>query len=329
MTNSSSERLGEFELIAKLFAPLATSAGAFGLTDDIALLTPRAGHDIVLKADAIVEGVHFRSSDPADRVAKKALRVNLSDLAAKGAEPIGYLLTLNLPNSTGMTWLEDFARGLGEDQKAYVISLFGGDTTSTPGPLTIAIGAIGAIPSGTMIRRSGAKPGDLVFVSGTIGDAAGGLAVLKGNHGGLPLREKEALVRRYQLPEPRLALGQALRGIASASLDVSDGLVADLGHIADVSHVRVAIEALRIPRSDALKALGDSPKDIVSAATAGDDYEIAFTAPAAKRDRVLEAAARTSTPVTEIGRVTAGTGITLLGPAGEEIPVARAGYQHF
>jgi len=329
MTNSNSERPSEFELIAELFAPLATSPGAFGLTDDVALLVPPAGHEVVLKADAVVEGVHFRAEDPADRVAKKALRVNLSDLAAKGAEALGYLLTLNLPDRMSMTWLADFVRGLSEDQKVYGISLFGGDTTSTPGPLSIAISAIGTIPTGTLTRRSGAKPGDLVFVSGTIGDAAAGLAVLKGGHPGLPELEKEMLVQRYQLPEPRLALGQALRGVASASLDVSDGLIGDLGHIADVSKVRIAIDALRIPRSDALKAAGDTQKYIVLAATSGDDYEIAFTAPASKREQVLDTASRTSTRVTEIGRVMQGAGVMLLGAKGEEIPVARGGYQHF
>ncbi len=167
-----SKRPGEFELIARLFAPLASAPGAFGLTDDVATFTPPHGNELVLKTDAIVESVHFRPTDPAACVAKKALRVNLSDFAAKGANPVGYLLTLNLPNSTSMEWLESFARGLAEDQKQFGISLHGGDTTATPGPLSISVALFGFAPSIT--RRNGAKPGDLVFVSGTIGDAGGG-----------------------------------------------------------------------------------------------------------------------------------------------------------
>lgn len=327
MTNFSSERPGEFELIARLFAPLAAHEGAFGLTDDVAIVSPPPGHELVLKADAIVESVHFHSLDPADTVAKKALRVNLSDLAAKGAKPAGYLLTLNLPNATGMEWLEAFARGLAEDQKQFGISLFGGDTTATPGSLSISVSMFGFIPAGTLTKRSGAKPGDLVFVSGTIGDAGAGLAVLTGEGHNISSAARDELIGRYHLPQPRLALGQALRGIASGSLDVSDGLIADLGHIAETSHVRIAVDALRIPLSHALHALwGDA---FARAATSGDDYEIAFTAPAEKRDAVLIAARDSNTRVTEIGRAEKGEGVTLLDPSGNEIAIARAGFTHF
>ena len=327
MTNSSSKRPGEFELIAQLFAPLASASGAFGLTDDVAVFAPPSGHELVLKTDAIVESVHFLGLDPADTVAKKALRVNLSDLAAKGAKPAGYLLTLNLPNSTSMEWLENFARGLGEDQKQFGISLFGGDTTATPSPLSISVSMFGFVPEGTLTRRSGAKPGDLVFVSGTIGDAGAGLAVLKGEGHNISVAMRDELVGRYHLPEPRLALGQALRGIASASLDVSDGLIADLGHICETSHVRIVVEAPRIPLSHALHALwGDA---FARAATCGDDYEIAFTAPPEKRDAVLAAARASNTRVTEIGRVEMGKGVHLLDASGNEIAIERKGFTHF
>jgi thiamine-monophosphate kinase len=275
MTNS--KRAGEFELIAQLFAPLATHEGAFKLTDDVAVFTPPPGQELVLKTDAIVESVHFHATDPADTVAKKALRVNLSDLAAKGAKAAGYLLALNLPHITSMEWLESFARGLGEDQKQFGISLFGGDTTATPGPLSISVAMFGFIPAGTLTKRSGARPGDLVFVSGTIGDAGAGLAVLKGEGHNISAAAREELVGRYHLPQPRLALGQSLRGLASAALDVSDGLIADLGHIAETSKVRIAAEAARIPLSPALRALWGEAQ--AKAATSGDDYEIAFTNP--------------------------------------------------
>ncbi len=241
MTNSSSDKPSEFDLIAKLFAPLSKSApGAFGLTDDAAVIAPLPGHELVMTTDALVEGVHFRSDDPPDTIAKKALRVNLSDLAAKGAEAIGYLLAISLPKRLDMPWMEAFVRGLGDDQARFGVSLHGGDTTSTPGPLTLAVTAFGSVPAGHMTRRNGARAGDLVFVSGTIGDAGAGLHNAKSDY----------LVNRYRVPEPRMALGRALRGIASASLDVSDGLLADLGHIAQTSEVKICGRCgARIPRS--------------------------------------------------------------------------------
>lgn len=323
MTSSSSERPSEFALIAELFAPLAESPGAFGLTDDAAVIAPPSGHELVITTDALVEGVHFRSDDPPASIAKKALRVNLSDLAAKGADTVGYLLALSLPRTRDMNWSRAFAVGLKEDQNAFDVSLYGGDTTSTPGPLTISITAFGFAPVGAMIRRAGAKPGDIVYVSGTVGDAGGGLDVLKSGAEG-----HVYLVERYRQPSPRMKLGRALRGIASAALDVSDGLLADLGHIADVSGVRVEIEAAHIPLSWELRALWGSDC-AVRAATCGDDYEIAFTVPEAKRASAEEAAWHARTPITAIGRVAEGRGVVLLDEAAREIPVSRAGYTHF
>ncbi|HEY2071853.1 MAG TPA: thiamine-phosphate kinase [Rhizomicrobium sp.] len=293
-------------MIARLFAPLATSRGAFGLTDDAAVVSPPRGHELVVTADALVAGVHFFADDPPELIARKALRVNLSDLAAKGAKPLFYLMTLALPHNVRYDWLKAFARGLAKDQREFGLSLLGGDTTATPGPLTISITAFGSVPKGRMLRRKGARPGDLVYVSGTIGDAGEGLALLR--------RKRTApkkFIDRYRLPMPRLALGLALRGMASAALDVSDGLLADLGHIAEVSNVRIAVEAGRIPVSRGV--------DPVRAAVAGDDYEIAFTA-----HKPVALAG-----VTRIGRVERGRGVVLLDAAGEEIAVKRKGFAHF
>lgn len=331
MTNSTSDgRPGEFELIRKYFAPLSRNLpGAFGLTDDAATIAPPAGHDLVLKADAIVEGVHFRKEDPADTIAKKAVRVNLSDLAAKGAQPLAYLLALALPDWPDTNWIESFVRGLGEDQDEFGIALAGGDTDRTPGVLTISITMVGLVPQGTMIRRAGAKPGDVVFVTGTIGDAGGGLEVLSPSRAAWQPWEEE-LVSRYLIPRPRIAFGQKLRGVASASLDVSDGLIADLGHIAGVSNVRMEIAAARVPLSPELTQLrGTSQVAIVQATTAGDDYEIAFTAPAARMTDIASLAQSADTRVSEIGRVVAGAGVALFDVDGHEIPLGTKGYTHF
>jgi thiamine-monophosphate kinase len=297
----------EFALIAKLFAPLATAPGAFGLMDDAAIVPQRPGHDLVVTTDMIVAGVDFFADDPPDTIAKKALRVNLSDLAAKGAEPYAYLLGLSLPRADE-AWLAHFARGLHEDQKRFGLSLLGGDMSSTSGPLSIAVTAFGYVPEGGMIRRRGARPGDGVFVTGTIGDSGGGLAAGEGE-----------LFARYRVPEPPVAFGPTLRGIATAAIDVSDGLLADLGHLA--GDVRIVVEAQRIPRSAALRALwGDTLEAIVRAATAGDDYQIAFTAPIAGEN---------GAQATRIGRVEEGRGVALLDAKGNAVAVPKPGFTHF
>ncbi len=328
MTNSSSDRPSEFALIAELFAPLADAPGAFGLLDDAAIVAPPAGHELVITTDALVAGVHFLRDDPPALIAKKALRVNLSDLAAKGADAAGYLLALSLPSNLDKEWLAAFAYGLKQDQREFGISLYGGDTTSTPGPLTVAITAFGFVPKGKMIRRAGAKPDDLVFVSGTIGDGSAGLTLLREPQQ-VSHAVRDFLVHRYHEPRPRLALGLALRDVASAALDISDGLLADLGHIAAVSGVRIEIDAHRLPLSAALQAVwGDGLEARIRAATAGDDYEIAFAvAPRHVEDAIK--AARDSTAVTQIGRVVAGQGVALLDDEGRELAVTRKGYVHF
>jgi thiamine-monophosphate kinase len=332
MMNSGSEkqRPGEFELIAELFAPLATAPGAFKLTDDAAVITPPAGHDLIVTTDALVEGVHFFANDRPDLIAKKSLRVNLSDLAAKGSTPAGYLLVLSLPGRIDTDWLRSFAHGLAQDQREFGVSLLGGDTTATPGALTVAITAFGHVPAGKTIRRSGAQVGDLIYVTGTLGDAGAGLACLKEEGGSPSAADREYLVHRFQVPEPRMRLGAALIGLASSSLDVSDGLLADLDHMAETSAVRIEVEAARLPFSPALQHLWpDETQRMLQAATAGDDYEIAFTAPPHRREDIMQAAVDTGTTVSEIGRVVAGKRVALLDFKGHTIPVKRPGYVHF
>ena len=318
-------------MIAKLLAPLAaTDPGALGLTDDAAVLNVPGGQDLVVTKDMLVEGVHFLRDDPPDLIARKALRVNLSDIAAKGATPKNYLLGLSLSPWIGDAWLTRFAGGLADDQKRFAVTLVGGDTTATPGPLMLSVTAFGMVPSGRMIHRKGARPRDAVFVTGSIGDAGAGLAVLKGEGVGLSDFDRSALISRYQLPEPRVSLGPQLLGIASSALDVSDGLLADLDHIAKVSEVRIAVDAAKIPVARATRALwGQGQETVLRAATSGDDYEIAFTAPTSARKRIEDLSRSSGVAIAEIGRVEAGSGAHLLDGRGKPIAVPRAGFTHF
>jgi thiamine-monophosphate kinase len=322
---------GEFELIARYFAPLAAGTpGALGLEDDVGLIAPSAGCELVATTDTVIAGVHFGAADPPDLIARKALRVNLSDLAAKGAAPRAYLLALSIAPATSEAWIAAFADGLRADQAAFGVGLLGGDTTRTPGPLTATITALGEAPAGQAIRRSGARPGDDVYVSGTVGDAALGLGVIQGRYPDLPGDLADQLRRRYLVPEPRVALGLALRGLAHAAADVSDGLVADLGHIAAASGVGAVIDTARMPLSPAAEAVaaGDPPA-VVVALTGGDDYEIAFTAAPRDARRIGRAAAAAGVRITAIGRIEAGMGVTVLGSDGAPLALPRAGYRHF
>lgn len=320
-------RAGEFEIIARYFAPLAAAApGALGLNDDAALVTPRDGFDLVVTNDALVEGVHFRADDPARDVARKALRVNLSDLAAMGAVPRVYNLALALAPRIDDVWLADFAAGLGDDQARFGVALIGGDTVATPGPVTIAVTAIGEVSAGKALTRSGARPGDRVFVSGTVGDAGAGLALLEGR-ASAPVPDRDSLVGRYRLPEPRSTLGPALVGLAHAAIDVSDGLLADLGHVCAVSGCAATLQLDAVPRSPAAgRCAGFAALDALSA---GDDYELLFAAPPMASQAIAAAAARCGVAVTEIGRIAAGEGVHLVDAEGRPVAVGRTGYQHF
>ena len=324
-------RPDEFALIERLFAPLAAGfPGAFGLTDDAAAISPSPGDELVTTIDSIVAGVHFPDDAPGAEVARRLLRVNLSDLAAMGARPVAYLLALNLPPAASMNWLRDFADGLAADQVAYEISLIGGDTTSTPGPLTATLTAIGTSPQGKLIRRSTARPGDLVYVSGTVGDAALGLLALRGDLASGEAAVAAPLVARFRRPEPRIALGQTLRGSASACADVSDGLVADLGHICANSGIGAEIDADSLPLSNAARALVAQDAALLhTVLTGGDDYELVFTV-APERAADLEAAVQgTGVPVTPIGRAVPGAGVKVLDQTGTEIILQAAGFRHF
>jgi thiamine-monophosphate kinase len=326
---------GEDRLIARYFAPIARHPGAFDLTDDAAVLTPPAGTDLVLTTDAIVAGVHFFADDPAAAVAQKALRVNLSDLAAKGAEPEGFLLTLALPDGVTEAWLAAFAQGLGTDADAYGCPLLGGDTVRTPGPVSIAITAFGLVPHGAMVRREGAKAGDRLFVTGTIGDAALGLR-LRGDLdvAGCWSLDRAAcnhLLWRYRLPQPRGALAAALRGHASAAMDVSDGLAGDLAKLCRVSGVTAEIEIAKVPLSvPAQAALAAEPRLIEPILSGGDDYEVVAAVPADKAASFRHAATAAGVPVSEIGAVTAGEAAPrFLDRAGREITLGRLSFSHF
>ena len=331
MAQGAARRPGEFALIARYFAPLAAGfEGAWGLRDDAAVIAPAAGHELVAKTDAIVAGVHFLADDPPALIAKKALRVNLSDLAAKGAVPRAYMLDLILPADIGEDWIAAFAQGLAEDQEEFSVHLIGGDTDGTPGPVTIAVMAFGEIASGRIIRRGGAQPGDTIYVTGTIGDAALGLRVLRGGIAGLAPDAAAFLVDRYRLPRPRVGLGPHLVGIASAGLDVSDGLVADLRHLCEVCELGAVVEAPLVPLSAAAAAaVAGHPAHLAAALTGGDDYEILFTAPAAEAPALAALARWTGVPVTAIGRMVAGSEIAVLDAAGRKLPLAAEGWTHF
>jgi len=323
----------EDRLIARYFRPLATAPGAFELGDDAAVVTPPAGCDLVLTTDGVISGVHFLPDDTPGHIARKVLRMNLSDLAAKGAKPIGFLLSIALPARTEESWIAAFAAGLGEDAKHYDCPLLGGDTDHTPGPLSISITAFGTVPSGGMVRRSTAKAGDIVVVSGTIGDAALGLLLRR--EIGLAERWRVSaaswnhLRQRYLLPQPRNALAEAVLRHASAAMDVSDGLAGDLAKLCRASGVAAEAEVESVPLSDAARtALSADPKLIETVLTGGDDYEIVLTVPPAKLDGFRAAAKGAGVPVSQIGRVTSGRGTRFL-RAGEVLSFARSSYSHF
>jgi len=325
---------GEDSLIARYFKPLATDAGAFGLDDDAAVLNARSGEEIVVTTDAIVAGVHFLDDDPPDTVARKALRVNLSDLAAKGAEPAGFVMTLALVSADD-AWLTAFARALGEDAISFACPLLGGDTVSTPGPLTVSITAFGRVGAGKMVHRSGAHPGDRVLVTGTIGDAALGLDILKGGHIAQALANdragREVLVARYRVPEPRNTFAGAVRDFANAAMDVSDGLAGDLTKLCAASGVSALIDLPSIPTSPpAAKLLHAGATGIETLLSGGDDYEILCTAVEARFEALAAEARRAGIALTSIGTVIAGDHPPrFLDAQGAEIALKRLSYSHF
>ena len=323
----------EFELIARYFAPLAEGAkGAQGLLNDAAVFDPARGDSLVITLDAMVEGVHFLPADPPELIGRKLLRVNLSDLAAMGARPRGYLLAAALPKDIEEAWIAAFASGLAEDQDVFRVMLYGGDTVATPGPLTLSLTAFGEVSKGRAMSRATARAGDDVYVSGTIGDGTLGLEALRGGLSALSEAERASLAARYHLPEPRLALGRRLAesGLATAAIDVSDGLLADLGHIAAVSGVAAEIEAETVPLSPGGRAaLASDPALLSSLLTGGDDYELLFTARPERAGGLAELAGQLDLPLTRIGRVSEGRGVRALDGAGRALSLPERGWSHF
>lgn len=333
MTTPGAPASGEDSLIARYFKPLATDAGAFGLDDDAAVLKA-LGDDIVVTTDALVEGVHFLTDDPPHTVAQKALRVNLSDLAAKGAAPAGFVLSLAL-RKVDENWLAAFARGLGADASAFNCPLLGGDTVSTPGPLMISITAFGRVPPEKMVHRSGAKPGDHVVVTGTIGDAALGLDILKQGRVAAAFAgdagARDALISRYRVPQPRNALASAVRAHAHAAMDVSDGLAGDLAKLCGVSGVSAVIDLKSVPLSKAASAaLAAGAVGMAELISGGDDYEILCAIPQGALADFAEAARSAGVAVSPIGTFIAGESAPKwLDAEGKELRLKRTSYSHF
>ena len=327
------ETSAEERLIARYFRQLATHPGALGLGDDAAVLTPPPGCDLALTTDGVIAGVHFFPDDPPDLIGRKVLRMNLSDLAAKGAKPLGFLMSVALPASIEEKWLEGFAAGLGDDARRYGCPLLGGDTDRTPGPISVSIAAFGSVPQGKMVRRSTAKPGDCIVVTGTIGDAALGLLVRRERDLADRLRLSETarayLVRRYLLPEPRNVLAESVLQHASAAMDVSDGLGGDLAKLCRASYVAGEVDVARVPLSDAARAVLDAdPALLETLLTGGDDYEIVLTLPPQKLGTFQAAARAVGVAVAEIGRVTAGEGTRFMRD-GSPLNLTRPSYSHF
>lgn len=340
-----STRPDEDDLIARFFRPLARDAGALALVDDCAELTAPPGCDLVLKTDAVAAGVHFFAEDDWGAVARKALRVNLSDLAAKGATPIGYLLTLALPADWREADLARFAAGLAADQQTYDLSLYGGDTIRSPDGLIVSISVFGAVPHGRMVRRAAACPGDRLYVSGTLGDAALGLiarcAPPRAAAWALTADEAAHLARRYLLPEPRLPLAPAILAHARAAMDVSDGLGLDLSRMCRGSDMAAEVDVAALPLSAAAsRAVAAEPALLETVLGGGDDYEILAAVAPDSTTRFEAEAARAGVPVAAIGRIvekasatdpdTAGGAVPrFLDRDGRSLPLAPGGFRHF
>jgi thiamine-monophosphate kinase len=324
--------ISEDDLIARFFAPIA-GQGGLGLRDDAALVSIGANEELVVTTDALAAGVHFFADDPPESIARKALRVNLSDLAAKGAMPAGFLLSLALPKDWQEAWLTKFTNALAQDAREFACPLIGGDTIRSPGELFLSITAFGAVPRGKMVRRDGARAGDRVYVSGTIGDAAAGLMLRRQREASASLGQtaRDFLLDRYLHPQPRLGLAPMLRAYATAAIDISDGLVGDLTKMLRVSGVSARIELPRIPLSDAVRsALAADPSVHERLLTGGDDYEILCTLPPHESGSFEAAAKKALVDVTAIGMVEAGHDAPcFLDKDGTKKTFARGSFSHF
>lgn len=309
----------ERDFIKTQLAPLATTPAARGLADDAAVWTPPLGRDLVFTHDVLAAGVHYLADDPPSDIAWKLLAVNLSDLAAMGAAPAGVLLGLGLSAAEDAAWRADFSAGLGRALAHFGVALWGGDTVSGLAAAVLGLTAIGHVEPGRALPRSGAQPGDDVWVSGTIGDALLGLAIARGEAAG-----DKVLRNRFRRPTPRLALGRSLAGFATACMDVSDGLLIDADRLARASGVAVQIDMAMVPLSPAARARNADP---MTCATAGDDYELLFTAPMRLADQMAALARMTRTPLTRIGRVVDGLGV-MARIDGVDATPERLGWEH-
>jgi thiamine-monophosphate kinase len=324
----------EDRLIATYFRPLATHPGAFDLADDAAAIAPPPGCDLVLTTDGVISGVHFFRDDPADAVARKALRINLSDLAAKGAAPLGFLLSIGLPAGLPPDWIKSFAHGLREDAEHYGCPLLGGDTDKSPAAITAYIAALGAVPHGGMVRRKGARPGDWVVATGTIGDAALGLLLRRDAAAAarwrLDAAMRDHLTDRYLLPQPRTAIAAVLRRHASAAIDVSDGLAGDLAKLCRASGVGADVAVADLPLSPAARqAVREEPALIETILTGGDDFEVVATFAPGRFERLCQEAAAAGVLMTRIGTVTAGDSADFRDANGRALAFRRPSYSHF
>lgn len=320
--------LSEFELIARFFAGRDRGPGiVLGVGDDCTLLSPRPGQELAVSVDTMVCGTHFFPDQPAAAVGHKALAAALSDLAAMGAEPVGALLALTLPEADE-AWLAGFAHGMGALADRLRVPLIGGDTTR--GPLAISVTVIGHLPAGSALRRSGAEPGNLVVVSGSLGGAFAGLRAEQQRRetGGDPPAAEDPLRERFFRPEPRMALGKALRGRTRTAIDISDGLLADLGHVCDASDCGATLQADAVPRDP---RLADWPvgSALAAALSGGDDYELLFAWPARQRGELRPLASALRLPLTVIGEFTREPGVRVLDEAGQPIAFASQGFDHF
>lgn len=325
---------GEDDVIARFFRPHAGAPEALGLRDDAALLTPPEGTQLVLTKDALVAGVHFFADDDPASVARKALRVNLSDLAAKGATPLGVLLALAVPRRLGAGWIAPFAQALGADCAAFGSPLLGGDTVSTDGPVTLSITALGAVPYGRFVPRTGARPGHAIVVSGTIGDSALGLLLRQQpEHPAFAVldeKQRAFLLDRYLHPQPRLPLAASLRTHAAAAMDVSDGLAGDLAKMLDVSGCGGRLDVSRVPLSPAAAAVVQADRRLLATVLGGgDDYEILATMPPEHVPQFISDAASADIGVYPIGEVVAGAGLEIHDAEGQPVVLGKASFSHF
>src|SRR5262245_24631370 len=328
------DKLDEFSLIARYFAPLATAPEALGLRDDAAVLALPLGQELVVSCDTLVEDVHFLKDDPPETIGHKALAVNLSDLAAKGARPYAYLLALTLPHEPSAEWLKQFAAGLGALQETAKIMLVCVETTGAPGPLSVTVTVLGLVPQGTSVPRRGAKPGDRLYVTGTVGDAYLGLRLLQqpdlAGKWGLDKKDVAFLVRRYRQPEPRTVLTTIVRNFAESAIDVSDGLVGDIEKLCHVSEVGAEIALSRVPLSpSAQKAVAQDGDLLERLVVAGDDYEVVGAIPESRGASFETEAKECGVTVTAIGKITAGEGeVSVRDQHGRLIELTHKGFSH-